>query len=176
MWTKDFSASWTNFRFATHRFIMKITVFSCREQLQVRNIVVSFVFVNVMDDIIADGNFTVIILPHSTMKGIIYCIMTTSIFAINHAVKLMVSIVNNFDDGRGNQIAFEDVNAVAFKIIFGEGAKFGDELGNTFKIFHVNHSLQICAGRDKIHKHGKPLRFRLYFRRDNLSTEAFRLQ
>lgn len=105
---------------------MNVAMFCCGQALQIRDIIVSFVFVYVMN-VIAVGNFAVVIFPYNTMKHIIRGVVPAiCAFSINRAVKFLVSLVNDFNGWRIGQIAFEDVNPVTFKVVFGVGAKFGE--------------------------------------------------
>ena len=108
-------------------------------------------------------NTAVIIFPNSTVDVISRTEMVCLISIIDNPVKPLVMVVDDFDGRRRGQVAFEDINAVTFKVVVGKFAQFGEQLSNTFRIFHGKHSLRFCAGRGSINGHGKPLRFRLVF-------------
>lgn len=93
------------------------------------------------------GNFTVIILPNGAVKALRFLIIQRLFTNINDAKKFLVSVVDNFNDGRRGQIAFEDVNAVTLKIIVGKLVQLGEQFGDAGGIFHENHSLRKSAGR-----------------------------
>ena len=109
---------------------------------------------------LAIWNFIVEVSPNCTMNTYVSREMTAFvIFKISDAVKALVIIVDDFNLRRGGQVSFEDVEAVAFKIVFGVFAE-DSERGNNFRCkLHLNHSLLNCAGRAIMTKHKEPCAF-----------------
>ena len=124
--------------------------------MKIGNVIVGGVSVDVMN-VITVGNFSVVICPYNTVKSIIRGVVPAiRTFSINFAKKTLVFVINNFNGGRIGQIFFEYVNTMAFKVVVGKLAKFSKQFGNTFGIFHENHSLRFLAGRAIMIRHGKP--------------------
>lgn len=97
--------------------------------------------------------------------------MSIFVFPINNTVETLTLIVDLFDGGRGGQVTFEDINAVTFKVVVGKLAKLGEQLGNTFGIFHDKHSLRICCRACTMAKAQRALRLMFGFK--NILTQGF---
>lgn len=114
---------------------MKFCMLDFSKTLQIIGRVISGVLVAVMNFIVG-GDVTMMILPNVAMNRMPSHVMPAFALLISNAVKALMSVVDNFDGRRRGQILFENVEAVAFKIVIGEFAEFSEQSGDTFRIFH----------------------------------------
>lgn len=109
--------------------------------MQILNVVIVFVSVAMMNIMRFPGRkFAVTIRKYNTVNKAICGIVPAFVLEISDTVETLMSFVDNFNDGRRSQIAFEDVNAVTFKIVVGVLAQDGKRGDDFRRKFHDNQS------------------------------------
>ena len=101
--------------------------------------------------------------------------MPITILVVSDAVESQMFVVDDFNLRRGGEVAFEDVEAVTFKVVVGELTQFGKQLGNTIGIFHGKHSLRNSRRACTITETQRALRL-LLLDTDSLAQRLFALQ
>lgn len=79
-----------------------------------------------VNDEVGSDCSTIIFPYHAVERTIGRNIVPVFYFAIDDTVEFLVSVIDNFDGGRCGQVAFEYVNSVAFKVVIGKLAQFGE--------------------------------------------------
>lgn len=97
---------------------MKLHVLVVCHALEVFNVVVRFIAVE-MVNFATVGDFTVVICPNGAVNSSAGSEMALTIFQVCDPVESLVFIVDDFNGRRSGQVAFEDVEAVAFKVGLG---------------------------------------------------------
>lgn len=98
---ENFATCLANALLLQRLFIMQASMFLFCQALQINNSIVRFIIVEVMN-VIPFGNFSVIICEHNTVNKSTFGIMPVLAFEISDAVKTLMSIVNDFNDGRSS--------------------------------------------------------------------------
>ena len=121
-------------------------VFTFCQLLEIGRLIIIGVPVNMMNVVYERRrHISTTVLPNDTVEKKTFDIVPVFAFVIGDAVELLVLVVDDFNGRRGGQVAFENVNAVTLKIVFGKCAEFGEQFGDALRLFHAINSLAIRA-------------------------------